>query len=156
MWRLVDRVGNSRPPWWTVLQMLSKFAGGGEVSGRCRDLRLSRVILRGRAKHGVCDAGMQSVRQANSGTCTPGFDPIFRPWATFFFARTQGRRNTAPRSGALEKSRPCLRAKGVHIRVGAATEVLHGKNQSCRASREEQECTSASACLTHLPTLSQK
>ena len=33
------------------------------------------------------------------------------PSGALFFARTQGRRNTAPRSGALEKSRPCLRAR---------------------------------------------
>ena len=50
----------------------------------------------------------------------PGSNPFFRPRASFLpsvefihiFECTQGRRNTAPRSGALEKSRPCLRAKG--------------------------------------------
>ena len=69
---------------------MSKFAscalrGGREVSGLCRDVRLYRAILGGRAKHGVRDAGMQGVRQANSGTCTPGFEPRFDP---IFFSRT--------------------------------------------------------------------
>ena len=104
-----------------------------------------------KGKRRVGEGIMKDEHRQKSGS-NPGSNPVstpfFRPRASSFFPRTQGRRNTAPRSGALEKSSPCLRA----MTHGCLLSEVGGRLGPGGIYREfcvRHNGTLASACLSH-------
>ena len=74
----------------------------------------------------------------------PGSSPVrthFFAYGREFFRAPLREYNSCAAWRRFRKFGVFMMGLGQHIRVRAAAEVLHGKNQSCRASREEQECT---------------